>query len=307
MSKVEAGFQAAGRVIALNRISPLKTLRPTELRGVKFKQILVSIEAVGIVEPPMVIEDPSRPDHYLLLDGHLRIEALRSLGFEEAACLLSKDDETYTYNKRINRLSAAQEHRMVLRAIDRGVPEADLAKALGLDISAIRRRARLMNGIAPEVQTMLGDHPVAMVVFDTLRMMGPLRQIEVADLMIGQGNFSHRFARALLAATPDHARATVPSRPAPMSAKKRFARMEQELSVVQTKIRAIEENFGRESLQLTVAKGYLTRLLNSGKIVQWLAAHRPEYLREFQAVVGITSLDPTPGETGKFPVELAAG
>lgn len=291
MTNINAAFEAHGLVLPLHRISPLKTLRPTELRSVKFKQILVSIEAVGVVEPPMVIEDSARPGHYLLLDGHLRVEALKALGVEEAACLLSKDDETYTYNKRINRLSAAQEHRMVLRAIDRGVPEGDLARALGLDISAIQRRARLMNGIAPEVQTMLAEHPVAMVVFDTLRLMGPIRQIEAADLMIGQGNFSHKFARALLAATPEHALATVRRRQAPMSPKKRFAHMEQELSVVQSKIRLIEENFGHESLQLTVAKGYLARLLDSGRVVQWLAAHRPEYLQEFQAVVGIESLD----------------
>ena len=46
---------------------------------------------------------------------------------------MATDDETYTYNKRINRLAPVQEHRMILRAIDRGVPEERIAEALGLD------------------------------------------------------------------------------------------------------------------------------------------------------------------------------
>lgn len=40
-----------------------------------------------------------------------------------AACLASTDDEAFTYNKRISRLAPIQEHRMILKAIERGVPE----------------------------------------------------------------------------------------------------------------------------------------------------------------------------------------
>ena len=58
----------------------------------------------------------------------------------EVRCLIAADDEAYTYNKRINRLATVQEHFMIVRAIERGVSEDKLAKALNLDIKAIKRR-----------------------------------------------------------------------------------------------------------------------------------------------------------------------
>lgn len=66
---------------------------------------------------------------YLLLDGHVRLVALTELGFTEAPCLVATDDEAYTYNSRINRLSTIQEHFMIRRAIERGVSTERLAKA----------------------------------------------------------------------------------------------------------------------------------------------------------------------------------
>jgi ParB-like chromosome segregation protein Spo0J len=58
----------------------------------------------------------------LLLDGHMRLDALRFLGATEAACVVADDDEAFTYNKRVNRLATIQEHYMIVRALDRGVP-----------------------------------------------------------------------------------------------------------------------------------------------------------------------------------------
>lgn len=42
---------------------------------------------------------------FILLDCHLRVLVLKDLGVRESPCLLAKDDETYIYNHRINRLS----------------------------------------------------------------------------------------------------------------------------------------------------------------------------------------------------------
>jgi hypothetical protein len=54
--------------------------------------------------------------------------------------LLAREDEAFTYNKHVNRLSIVQEHLMILRAIERGVSEAKLAKALDVRIEYIRHR-----------------------------------------------------------------------------------------------------------------------------------------------------------------------
>ena len=60
---------------------------------------------------------PKQAGFYFLLDGHLRIEALKDLGAQYADCLVATDDDTYSYNKRINRLSAVQDHKMIFQAI----------------------------------------------------------------------------------------------------------------------------------------------------------------------------------------------
>ncbi|WP_340054741.1 formylglycine-generating enzyme family protein, partial [Pseudomonas sp. JAI120] len=57
----------------------------------------------------------------MLLDGHLRLHALAAAGEATAPCIVSDDDEAFTYNKRVNRLATVQEHYMISRALDRGV------------------------------------------------------------------------------------------------------------------------------------------------------------------------------------------
>ena len=103
----------------------------------KYAQIAASIREVGIVEPPVVARDQSDTGKYLLLDGHLRIDVLKDMGETDVMCLVSTDDEAFTYNKRVNRLAMIQEHKMILKAVERGVPEERIAKALNVDVEAL--------------------------------------------------------------------------------------------------------------------------------------------------------------------------
>ncbi|MEJ2815019.1 plasmid partitioning protein RepB C-terminal domain-containing protein [Caulobacter sp. CCG-8] len=288
---VKLGFREDGVVLQVAAIKSLKTLRATTKESGKYRQIVTSIRAVGLVEPPIVIPDADNVGSYFVLDGHLRLEALRDLGVAEVACLVATDDETFTYNKRINRISVAQEHKMILRAIERGVPEEKLAEALGVDVITIRRRAKLLNGICPEVVDLLKDTATPMVVFDILRMMKPLRQIEAAELMVGQSNFSRNFANAMLVATPESQLATSKRKsPASGASRENMARLERELSALQGQIKSVEDTFGVDTLHLTVAKGYLSRLLAAGRVVRWLAQNRPEYLGEFQSIAEMRTI-----------------
>jgi ParB-like chromosome segregation protein Spo0J len=89
--------------------------------------IASSIPEVGIVEPPVVARDHTDAGKYLLFDGHLRIDVLKWMGETEVMCLVSTDDEAFTYNKRVNRLAMIQEHKMILKAIERDVSEERVA------------------------------------------------------------------------------------------------------------------------------------------------------------------------------------
>ncbi|TWA26185.1 RepB plasmid partitioning protein [Sinorhizobium medicae] len=111
---------------------------------------------------------------------------------------------------------------------------------------------------------MLKDTPCSMKVFDVLRQMNAVRQIEAADLMIGQHNFTLMFARATRAATP-HSQLVAAKKMTGAAAStppgQQNARMERELTALQTRVKSVEETYGIDNLHLTVARGYVAKLL----------------------------------------------
>lgn len=291
--RVKLAFERESVVVAVGNLVPLKMLRSGTKDTKKYSQIVRSIRAIGLVEPPVVTPNPHESGTYFLLDGQLRIEALKDLGITEVECIISTDDETYTYNKKVNRIVPVQEHRMIMRAVERGVSEAQIAEALGWDITSVRRRSHMLNGICGDATELLKDSPCAMVVFDMLRKMVPLRQVEAAELMLGQNNFSAGFARALVAATPENQlaeRRTAKSNGSTTVTSEQIARMERELVNLQSQIKSFEETYGVDNLHLTVAKGYVGKLLASARVVRWLSQHRHEYLSELQAIAEIQSI-----------------
>src|SRR6266851_366460 len=189
-------------VVQIDSILPVKAIEKTAKSSHKYRQIAASIREIGLVEPPVVIQDTRDTNSYLLLDGHLRIEVLRDLGESEVECLVSTDDEAFTYNKRISRLSPIQEQRMIAKAIERNVPKDKIARALDINVRSISRKVQLLDGICAEVVGLLKDKMCPLAVFDVLRKMNPLRQIEAAELLINANNFSVSYASAILAGTP---------------------------------------------------------------------------------------------------------
>ena len=203
-TSVKMAFEGTSVRLAIADIQPLRLVTPAVKGSVKYAQIIASIREVGIIEPPVVARDRSAPGKYLLLDGHLRLEVLRDSGTEDAVCLIATDDEAFTYNKRVNRLAIIQEHRMILKAIERGASEERLAKALNIDVKTLQEKKRLLTGICAEAVELLKDRHVPMAVFWILRKMVPLRQIEAADLMISLNKYTASYGRSLLVGTPEH-------------------------------------------------------------------------------------------------------
>ncbi|WP_282282208.1 plasmid partitioning protein RepB C-terminal domain-containing protein [Pseudomonas sp. PS02302] len=293
--RIHLAFDRDFLTIPVAAIVPLKTLPAGAKESRSYSQVLSSIEAIGLIEALVVMADAKNAGTWFLLDGHLRLEALKELGIAEVECLLAADDDTYTYNKRVNRIPPIQEHRMIVRAMDRGVPSVDIAAALGLQVESVLRRFRLLDGISPEAAEMLKDTPCSMKVFDILRQMSPMRQIEAADLMIGQNNFTVMFARALRAATPENQLAIAKKgkgggKPTPSG--QQIARMERELAALQTQVKSVEETYGIDNLHLTVARGYIAKLLANNRVVRWLALHQQDYLAELQKIAEIDTLGP---------------
>lgn len=299
-SRLHLAFDKSFVTIPISTIVPLKALPDGARESRSYAQVLSSIKAIGLVEAPVVMADTESADIWFLLDGHLRLEALKELGITEVECLIATEDDTYTYNKRVNRIPPIQEHRMIVRAMDRGVSAAEIAEALNIEVSSVLRRFRLLEGISNEAAEMLKDTPCSMKVFDILRQMSAVRQIEAADLMIGQNNFSIMFARAIRAATPENQlviakKARRTGTPTPSG--QQIARMERELAALQTQVKLVDETYGVDNLHLTVARGYIAKLLANSGVVRWLDNHHPDYLGEFQRIAEIDSLGPIADET----------
>ena len=126
MTTPPLGFIPEPLLLPLSVVLPSRKTPDGLASSRKFKQILTSIETVGLIEP-LSVGKPDRTGHYILLDGHTRLVVLKQLGFDKAPCLVATDDESYTYNNRINRLSTVQEHVMIRRAVERGVSPQKLA------------------------------------------------------------------------------------------------------------------------------------------------------------------------------------
>jgi hypothetical protein len=240
LDEVIQAFSSDTAIIAIDAILPVRAIGKTVKSSHKYRQIASSIAEIGLVEPPVVCRT-KQMGSYLLLDGHLRIEALKDLGHTEVECLLSTDDEAFTYNKRISRLSAIQEQRMIAKAIERNVPKEKIAKALDINVRSLVRKANLIDGICEEVVGLLKDKICPMAVFDVLRKMNPIRQIEAAELLINANNYSISYSTAILAGTPQ-AQLVDPATPKRMKGMtaEALARMEGELSRLQQAITSIK-------------------------------------------------------------------
>lgn len=181
---------------------------------------------------------------------------------------------------------------MIVRALERGVPEEKLAKALNVDVKLIMRRRTLLNGICPEVVEILKDKQVNPTTFEVLKKMKAPRQIEAAELMAMAGNFSSSYAKALLAATRQHD-LVHPERPKKVGGitPEQMARMEREMETLQRDFKSFETSYGDDVLDLVVATSYLSKLVGNAEIQRYLAGRYPEFLDEFRVIIAAASLD----------------
>ncbi len=284
-------FESESVFVELADILPVKQLQKRVKKTKKYLQISASIREVGIIEPPVVIRKHDKKGKFLMLDGHLRIEILKELGVEGVACLVATEDEAFTYNKRINRLATIQEHKMILKAIERGVPQMRIAKALDINVATIRQKCSLLEGICPEVAELLKDKHCALNTFRSLRQMKPMRQFEVVELMIAMDNYSVSYSKALLAATPQDqlVESEKPKSFKGISAEK-IAQMESEMAKLQREMKLIEDSYGPDHLGLVLARAYLVSLLKNEEVSRYLAQNHSEILSEFRHISEVVSM-----------------
>ena len=292
MTKVSLGFDLEPLTVSVDKILPSRKTPIGVATSRKFVQIRSSIQEIGLIEPLSVLPADPKTGQHILLDGHIRLMALRELSVSEVQCLAATDDESYTYNSRINRLSTNQEHYMIRRAIQRGVTPERLAKALSVDTRTITRKMTLLEGICPEAAELLKDRHFATDISRVLRKMKPTRQVECVELMVSANTITVAYAEAMLVATPTEM-LVEGKKPAKLTGltQEQMAKMEREMSNLQGQFKLAEQSYGQDVLNLVLAKGYLAKLMANEAILRHLTKRHPDVLNEFDSIVRMVTLD----------------
>ncbi|MDD3179549.1 MAG: plasmid partitioning protein RepB C-terminal domain-containing protein [Opitutaceae bacterium] len=288
---VRASFEFAGVTLPLSAIHPIRQVKSADAAFGKYRSILASIREVGVVEPLIVHPQPGAQSAYFLLDGHLRLKALQELGRSEAPCLIAADNDTYTYNDKVNSLSVIQEHAMILRAIEHKVTPEQIAQALDVDTEAIQGKINLLDGVDRTVVELLKNRPIAGVALRLFRRAKAVRQIDMAQLMISANNFTKAYAEALIVGTPPELLVDPPKAKKIRGLdQKQVVRMEREMESLERDYRLHQEQFGENALHLNAVQRYVKRLLENSKVQRFLASRHAEILEEFEALAALESL-----------------
>jgi prepilin-type processing-associated H-X9-DG protein len=300
--KVKPAFSEHVVVLPVDAIVPQRQIPAEHRKSTTYRRISSSLEHVGLIEPLVVY--PRGPGNYLLLDGHVRLEILKQSGATEVRTIFATDDEAYTYNKRVNHAPPVAEHFMILKAFSNGVSEERIAQVLNVDVTAIRQRRHMLDGICPEAVEILRNSDVTAGAFAALKKMKPIRQIEAAEHMRATGTYSVRFAQALLEVTRPEFLVDTPSKPKPQIEATSIAAqtmLEQETGLLVRELKAVEESYGTDVLTLSIACAYIERLLSNPRIEKHLDKHQPDILGQLRAL--ISEVKP---QKAKGPAEGAA-
>lgn len=284
VTTVKAAFEQHEVDLPLEQIVLQREIKPSFRQCQTYRHIAASLEHVGLVEPVVVF--PRGPSDYLLLDGHVRVDILKSRGLDRVRAIFATDDEAYTYNKRVNSLSPISQHFMILKALENGVSEQRIAAALDVDISTIRRKRSMLDGICAEVVESLKTKKVGADAFAVLKKMKPFRQIEAAEHMVASGNYSLTFAQALLIVTrPELLLEPPSSKKLEANSKGAHLMLERETESLVRDLKEVEQSYGTDILAFTVICGYVDRLLRNHTVEKHLNKHHPDILTTLRSVL----------------------
>ena len=185
-----------------------------------------------------------------------------------------------------------QEHFMIMKALERGVSEDRIARALCVNVKNIREKRNLLKGICGEAVGLLKGAPVGVKSIAYLRRVKPIRQVEIAEMMSIVANYTSSYIQALVAATPKEQMVTAePSKATATLSPEEMARMQRETETLQRDLHAREDTYGTNFLNLVIVRGYIAKLMENGRVVRFLSNNHPDMLNVFQQIVESTSLE----------------
>lgn len=295
--RVPIAFDPKGIDIPIENILPLKALPKGIQTTRRYLRIKASMEELGIIEPPIVFPQKGKTGVYMMLDGHIRLDVGKDLGYKTIFCFVALDDEAFTYGHKVSQLTPIQEHFMVLKAIKNGVSEERIARTLNVDPATIRVKRDLLAGICPEAVDILKERRASIGAIREMKRVKPMRQIEMAELMVASNNYTAAYAKCLVAASPQGQLAETEAEDAetkPYGLESTdLARIKKEMSSLEREFKTVQDEYGQNMLQLVVVVGYVRNLLDNAGVVRFLSKAEPAMLAEFQKIVEASDLRAT--------------
>ncbi|MDB6095548.1 MAG: ParB-like nuclease [Verrucomicrobia bacterium] len=289
-AEVKGIFERKVIQLPLERLMPTREVKSTDSAFGKYKAILASIPIMGLIEPLAVHPCRGKAGYYVLLDGHMRLKALRELGEREANCMIATEDDSFTYNDKISRINAIGEHRMIMKTIAQGVSAEDVARTLAVNVERIKASMDMLRGIHPDAVERLKDKPITPGALRLFRKVKAFRQLEFADLMAAMGDYTVAYAKALLLATPPDMLED-PATPKIKQLKpEEIAQMEKEMEMLERDFRVYQDRYGENALSLNVVQRFVQRLLENVAVKRYLNKRFPEILEELTVVAQMETL-----------------
>lgn len=286
---VKLAFEQETVALPLAKILPTRSLTAADKASVAYKTVEASLQVVGMVEPLVVFRQSDGT--YILLEGHARLASLMASGAKVAECLVSTDDTSLPYKQLVNHLSPIQANKMIMRALDAGVPEERLAKALDRPVSSIRMSRTVLKDICEEALELLKDKPITNAALRVFALVQAPRQIEMAEIMTKMSNYGKGYAAAMVSRTKPELLVEQADRRHARPKPEDLARMEAEMEALERDILLIDDSHGRNVVNLAIARGYVKKLLENARIARYLAAKHGDLLTEFQRIQEAASLD----------------
>ena len=103
--------------------------------------------------------------------------------------------------------------------------------------------------------------------------------------MTGANNFTIGYTEALVLGTPRSqlAQPDEPKQKEGMSAEE-IARLEAEMESLERDVKAVDATYGENMLNLTLARGYVKKLVDNAKVVRFLNGNYRDFLTEFETI-----------------------
>lgn len=286
-STMKYAFQDDLLSIPMPKIVPLRIVDHAIKGSSKYHWIKASIGQIGLVIPLIVYPHDKRKGTFHINDGHLRHAALQDLGHCEAPCIVSKVDDTFTYNQKVNRLTSVQEHFMIRKVLALGVKESKIAKALGVDVAKIASKVRLLDGICPAAVELLKVHHLTEGVLWCLRKVKDDRQIEMAQLMINANDFTVRHAKAMVLNTCDGQLRDLKVKQKSRVGMENLDLLQRELEKMEKDYLRVNKSLGPNVSGLVTIIAYLRKLFDNARVVRYIMTRHREQAEHLQKIMEI--------------------